>query len=310
MLNFFESARNPDMKLGVSFDPEYAGSLSMDPAEVFRLLADDWQFRYFRLSLPWDKVESVRGTFDFTEMDYFLSEAQKRGARVMLAIGNKTPRWPECHHPGWVASLPPAEFRAALLNYLSVAVEHYKDNPAIEMWQVENEPFLAFGNCTRLTNDELRGEVALVKKIDPVHPVLVADSGELTLWNVTARAGDLFGMTMYRVVWSKYFGYWSYDWLPPSFYRLKLWLAGRPLQSSYVVELQAEPWAQNGSLDKMSIEEQNKSMDLVRLRKNLDYAKRVGAPRVYLWGGEWWAWLLKNGHNEIPDFVAGLNSQN
>lgn len=309
MLNFFESARNPATKLGVSFDPEYAGSLHIDPVEAFRVLLDDWRFRYFRLSLPWDKVESVRGTFDFSEMDYFIAEAMKRDAKVMLAVGNKTPRWPECHHPLWVASLSSAEFHTALGNYLSAAVEHYRNNPAVEMWQVENEPFLKFGDCIRLTPEQLRSEIALVKRLDPIHPVLVADSGELTLWNVTAKAGDLFGMTMYRVVWNQYLGYWSYDWLPPAFYRFKLWLAGRSLQSSFIVELQAEPWAQGGSLDKMSIEEQNKSMDLPRLQKNLNYASRVGAGRVYLWGGEWWVWLAKNGYKEIPEFVAGLNAK-
>mgnify|MGYP001592434435 CR=1 FL=1 len=308
--NYFDSTRNPGMKLGVSFDPEYAGSLHLDPAVAFSNLLNDWKFKYFRLPLHWDKVESARGKFDFSEMDYYVNEAGKSGAKVILAIGNKTPRWPECHRPEWAVSLSPAELNTALESYLLASVEHYKNNPAVEIWQVENEPFFAFGDCKHITSAELRREIALVKQADSVHPVLVADSGELALWNTTARAGDLFGMTMYRVVWNKYLGYWNYDWLPAAFYRLKLWLVDRSPQSSFIVELQAEPWALDKPLEQMSIEDQKKSMDLMRLKNNIEYARRVGAPRAYLWGGEWWSWLKEKGYNEIPDFVATLNIRN
>lgn len=305
--NYFDTTDNPGMKLGVSFDPEYAGSLQLDPANVFKMLAYDWKFKYFRMPLHWDKVESEKGKFNFSEMDYYVKEAERSGAKVMLAIGNKTPRWPECHIPKWAGELHSAEYHKALENYLLTAVEHFKNNSAVEIWQVENEPFLQFGNCLRLTNDELRNEISLVKQVDPNHPVLVADSGELTLWNITAKAGDLFGMTMYRVVWNKYIGYWNYDWLPAAFYRLKLALVGRPLETSFVVELQAEPWAQNTSLDQMTIQDQGKSMDLARFKKNLNYVKRVGVDRAYLWGGEWWSWLEEKGYKDIPDFVRTLN---
>lgn len=305
--NYFDTTLNPGMELGVSFDPEYAGSLHLEPAAAFNALLDDWKFKYFRMPLHWNKVEKVSGKFDWSEMDYYVDQAGRSGARVMLAIGNKTPRWPECHRPTWASSLAPAEFDKALENYLRSAVEHYRNNPAVEIWQVENEPFFRFGECAPLTADELHREVALVKQTDPNHPTLVADSGELTLWNTTARAGDLFGMTMYRVVWNQYLGYLNYDWLPAAFYRLKLWLVDRPLRSSFIVELQAEPWAQNESLEQMSIEDQKKSMNLARLKNNIEYARRVGVPRAYLWGGEWWSWLRKRGYNEIPDFVTTLN---
>ncbi len=305
--NYFDSTQNPDMKFGVSFDPEYAGSLHLDPAVAFSALLNDWKFKYFRLPLHWDKVEKVSGIFNFAEMDYYVNEVGKSSGKVMLAIGNKTPRWPECHRPEWAFSLSAAELNTALENYILAAVEHYKNNPAVELWQVENEPFFSFGECLPLSSEELQREVALVKRIDNAHPVLVADSGELTFWNTTAKAGDLFGMTMYRVVWNKYLGYWNYDWLPAAFYRLKLWLVDRSPVSTFIVELQAEPWAQNKPLEQMAIEDQNKSMDLARLRNNIEYAKRVGVSRAYLWGGEWWIWLIKQGYNEIPNFIGTLN---
>ena len=147
----------------------------------------------------------------------------------------------------------------------------------------------------------------MIKQIDQRHPTLVTDSGELSTWRRTARVADLFGTTMYRVVWNKFWGYLSYDWLPPSFYRLKLWLNQRDTKQAYIMELQAEPWITNQPIEQMPMTEQYKSMNLDRLKKNLEYAGQTGFPRAYLWGAEWWYWLKEKGATEIPNFIAGLN---
>ncbi|HLC95580.1 MAG TPA: hypothetical protein VJH89_03785, partial [Patescibacteria group bacterium] len=57
-----------------------------------------------------------------------------------------------------------------------------------------------------------------------------------------------------------------------------------------VIELQAEPWA-SGWIPHVSLEEQFLTMDETKLRENVEYAKRVGFPEIYLWGGEWWYWM-------------------
>lgn len=305
---FWDNYLNENMLIGVSYDPEYAGSLKLDTVKAFKTIVNEWNFKYVRLPAHWDKVEKERGKFDFSELDFYMGESAKSGVKVMLAIGNKTPRWPECHTPLWATNLSREEYDKALREYIRTAVEHFKDHPALEMWQVENEPFLGFGgDCVRITPQQLKEEVELVKSIDKYHPTLVSDTGELSLWRKTATAGDFFGTTLYRVVWSKYLGYWRYDWLPAAFYRLKLKMAGRSPESAFVVELQGEAWAPNKPITEVSIEEQSKSMNVQRLKKNLDFAKKLGLPRVYLWGAEWWNWLKENGHNEIPDTVAGFN---
>lgn len=304
---YFDPFRNDKMQLGVSFDPEYAGSLKLNPADVFRNITKDWKFKFVRMPIHWNKVEKTPGNFDFSESDYYVGEANKSGVKMMLAIGNKTPRWPECHSPDWSKKLPENEYQNSLRDYIAKTVKQYRYYPALEMWQVENEPFLYFGDCLKLTKEQLKDEIALVRQLDQEHPILVADSGELGFWFTTATVADYFGTTMYRVVWNPFIGYWSYDWVPAAFYRWKLNMVGRVPQKAYVVELQAEPWSPNQALTDVSEGEQSKSMNLSRLKTNIDFAQRVGLGRAYLWGAEWWSWLKANGQNQIPDYIGSLN---
>jgi hypothetical protein len=62
-------------------------------------------------------------------------------------------------------------------------------------------------------------------------------------------------------------------------------------------ELQAEPWGPKLLYDS-PLEEQKKTMDIDRFRKNIIFAKKTGFDTFYLWGGEWWYWLKRVHHNE------------
>ena len=305
---YFSSLRTPHMIYGVTYSWEFAKWLGLDYQKVFITLLDEWNFRYILVPAQWDSVAAVEGQYDFRQLDWLMNEASKRGAKVILAVGQKTPRWPECHAPIWTEGKTDEEYEGVLADYIGKTVERYKNHPALEVWQVENEPFLPFGgDCRKFTSSHLHDELALVKRLDPDHPTLVSDSGELSTWLRTARVADLFGTTMYRVVWNKYMGYWNYDWLPPFHYRLKMWLNGSSIQRGYIMELQAEPWLPKNSFSQTDLAEQGKSMNLDRLKKNLDYAERVGMPRAYLWGAEWWYWLKERGEEEIPNFISELN---
>lgn len=301
----FKSQKN--MIYGVSFNTEYAYYLGLDPKKVFDKILADWNFKYIRLSAQWNLIEKTKGQYDWTDLDWLMNSAAARNAKVVLAIGNKTPRWPECHFPDWVDASSYGAHKQDLLDFMKTAVERYKNHPALEVWQVENEPFLDFGACRPLSDRELKDEVALVKQLDPAHPIMVTDSGELSTWRRTARQADLFGTTAYRIVWDKWFGYWSYDWIMPAFvYRAKLWLNGRDLNSAYISELQAEPWIPNKPFSDSPLAEQFKSMSLEQLKKNIIFASETGMPRAYLWGAEWWYWLESKGERGIPDFIKEL----
>jgi hypothetical protein len=304
------SAAKQPVIYGVSFQPDYADYLTGNYQDVFKTVLDDWGFRYIRLSARWSEVEGEKDKFDFTRLDWLMGEAQKRDAKILLAIGQKTPRWPECHAPEWTKSLNDEEYFSSLEKYIKAVVEHYKNNSALEIWQVENEPFLPFGeSCRKLSSKKFKEEISWVRVEDGSHKILTADSGELSTWFRTAQAADYFGTTLYQMVWNQYIGYWSYDWLPASFYRLKLWVNGRVPKDTFVVELQAEPWLPDNAIENVPIEEQNKSMNLKRLQSNLQYARRLGFSRDYLWGAEWWYWLQKQGLNEIPEFIKNLEGK-
>jgi len=176
-------------------------------------------------------------------------------------------------------------------------VEHYKNQPAILTWQVDNEPLVDwFGNCPKPDKNFVKEEIALIKSLD-LRPVLITDSGELSTWVRAARLGDYFGTTMYRVVWNKYIGYWSYDWfLPSAFYTIKAKLNGLDLDKVIVAELQTEAWLRD-DISKIPLEEQKKSINPEQFRKNIGVARRTGFSEAYLWGVEYWYWL-KDKHND------------
>ncbi len=289
---------------GISFSKNYASSLGLDWKKTYLDILTDLKPKYVRLGVEWNAVEPEPGKFNFTETDFLLAEAQKHEVKVLLVIGQKIPRWPECYFPNWFEKT--AKKDEAILNYLTKVVERYKNNPALEIWQVENEPYISFdfGVCGSFNPDLVAQEIALVKKIDPNHKILVTDSGELSTWRKSIWASDLFGSTMYRTVVSPDGLLFYYDWLPASFYRIKLWFFNRPVSEFFVAELQAEPWFHKaGPLNTNSIESE-KTMNPIRLQKHFDLVKHIGMPRAYLWGAEWWYFMKeKNGDARYWDLA-------
>ncbi len=292
---------NQDQIFGVSFNPEYAGYLGYDSMDVFQAILEDWHFRYIRLSAQWDEIEVSPNVYDFKILNDLMDEAAKYDAKVVLVVGQKIPRWPECHPPTWADTLSDAEYRASVKRLIKATINQFKDHPALEMWQIENEPLFAFGECRSFDKAMLASEISMVRELDPNHKIMITDSGELSSWRNTAKAGDIFGTTLYRVVWHKSFGYLAYDFIPPVFYRFKLWLTGQTKENSMVSELQAEPWIPDHDINKLDLDEQYRSMNLERLQKNVKFSQRVGFSRAYLWGAEWWYWI--NEKHGVSDFI-------
>lgn len=280
-----------DAHLGMTFSARYASDLGLDWKETYVALLDDVGVKKLRLPVYWDLVEREKGVYDYTQIDWQLAEAKKRNVEVILTVGLKVPRWPECHIPSW-ANDDKQVRKQGILHFMMKTVERYKGNSEVVKWQVENEPFLPFGICPDFEVSFLEQEVALVKTLDPSRPVLLTDSGELSLWVGAASRGDEFGTTLYRDIYSKKAGgYFTYP-IGPNFFRAKAWLVRTFAHQNnlMVIELQAEPWA-SGWVGNMSLEEQFKTMNETKLRENVDYAKRVGFPEIYLWGGEWWYFM-------------------
>lgn len=277
---------------GVNFSQKHAINLGLDWRVVYAALLDDLGAKRLKIAVHWDYIEGQGPGLFFDDLDWQMSQAEKRDVQVLLVIGQKTPRWPECHIPQWVKDLPKQDKEEAVLRMLAGIVSRYKDSPALWGWQVENEPFFPFGQCPGGTTRRfLKKEVDLVRSSDPNHPVVISESGEGSLWFDAAHYGDIVGITLYQKAWFSQLGmYISYP-LPPVFYWRKTQavqlLSGKKVIG---VELQAEPWGPSLLYD-MPLAEQAKTMNPVLFRENIEFARRTGLATFYLWGGEWWYWI-------------------
>ncbi len=282
-----------DIKLGMTFSSRYAEALGLSWQETLLAQLDELGIKHWRIPVYWDLVEATQGEPDYSAVDWQLNEIAKRDGTVILSVGQRVPRWPECHIPSW-AQEDVTLREQRLLAHIERTVERYKYRDEITVWQVENEPFLSqFGECPPLDPAFLEQEIALVKKLDPTRPVLVTDSGELSLWIRAAKRGDLFGTTLYREIYTHRFGgrYIEYP-VSPAFFHIKTAFTKlfTHQENFMVIELQAEPWAP-GWVDNYGVEEQFKTMNEEKLRDTLVYAQRLEFPEIYLWGGEWWYYL-------------------
>lgn len=285
-----------DVALGATFSKPYAESLGVDWKAAFLASLDDLGIRRFRIPAYWDQIEPKRDAFDFSDLDWMVRESGKRDAKVILAIGRKVPRWPECHAPGWAKSLEESEQRARILAMIERLVRRYAGNETIVAWQVENEPFFPFGECPPPDRDFLKEEVALVKSLDG-RPVMITESGELSTWMEATGIADVIGISAYRTVWNKYLGYFYWP-IGPRYYARR-YDAVAPLVSGVIVsELQAEPWVTE-PITSLDQDAQRALMNPERLRDNIDFTRRIGFSEVYLWGVEWWYWQRERGRPEM-----------
>lgn len=282
-----------DVSYGLTFQPSHATSFGLDWKESYLSILNELEPEYLRLSAMWNLIEAEEGQFSFADLDWMMDEAAAHGSQVTLVVGQKAPRWPECHIPNWVASYSASDRTRALMVYIERVVQRYKDHPALESWQVENEAFIPFefGECDLFLRDSVPDEIDLVRTLDPDHPVLLTDSGELATWRKPSALGDLFGTTLYRVVRTPNGRVVTYDWLPAGFYRLKAALLRISYDRFFVAELQAEPWFGDEDPIEADVSSIEETMTTERLIKHIQFSQHVGASRVYLWGVEWWFFM-------------------
>lgn len=282
-----------NINYGVTFSPRYATQIGLNWRDAYLKTLDDLGVKNLRIVAYWDQIEKTRGKYDFTDVKWQLDQAEKRGAKVIMTIGRKVPRYPECFEPDWWKTLSTDDAKnAALYDYIGVATRELKYSKAIVMWQVENEPFFPFGECKFSSVDIVKREVAVTRGLDP-RPILVQDSGEGGLWFLTYKMGDYLGISMYRKIWYDFWGvffgrfiYFQYP-LAHWSYKIKADLFGVPYQKIFVTELQAEPWGPRINSE-LSQEDIDKTMSKHLFLETISYAQNAGFKDLYLWGVEWW----------------------
>lgn len=290
---------------GVTFSRKYAEELGLDWREVYLAVLDDLQVKQIRIPIYWDEIEKEKGVFSYADYDYIISEGSKRNVKFIISVGWRLPRWPECHAPKWTNQESISDIQSRVLVMIEKTINRYKDNKSIVYWQLENEPFLDFfGVCPPSDEEFFQKELALLKSLDR-RPVMVSGPGELNMWRQEAKYGDIFGTTMYRVVWNRWLGYTRYP-IPPSFYRLKAWLVNIAPEKRIIAELQAEPWVPQGKIIHLSTKEADYSFSLDQFKDNLNYAKKTKFNKAYLWGVEWWYWQYKHDNRSFWELAKTL----
>jgi len=301
-LTLFSFGKDPDrISYGVSFSKYYSDELGISWKEIFIATLDELKVRKLRLVAYWPMVEPENGVYSFTDLDFQMNEAKERNTSVILAVGRRLPRWPECHIPGWAKDFSWEDQKKEILAYLGEVVGRYKSYENIIYWQVENEPFLsvfAKENCGALDEDFLHEEISLVKQLDPKRPVLITDSGNLGLWAGAWRSGDVFGTSAYLYLWNPEFGQVKSLYLP-SFYKIKknLMTFFFGAKRSILIELSLEPWLLEPTV-RAPLETQLDRMGIDKWNEVVLFAGETGFDEQYLWGVEWWYFMKENGHPE------------
>lgn len=305
---YYPSPRDLEHKsdfFGVTFSTKFSDELELDWKEVYAAVLDDLGVKYIRIPFYWDEIEPEEGVFDFRDYDYLIDEGEARDAKFIITVGRRQPRWPECHSPAWLNRKNATETSAATLKMVREVVERYQSRDSIEYWQVENEPFFgAFGVCPPLDEELLVQEIELVKELDS-RPIIITGSGEMSSWRREGKLGDIFGTTLYRVVYNSWFGYIKYPF-SASWYQLKAKLAGIPKERLMLLELQAEPWVPKGKMIYLTENQIDRSMSVEQFKANMQYAINLDWQRSYAWGVEWWYWQKKFGNPEYWQIAKQL----
>jgi hypothetical protein len=291
-------SKNENVSYGLNFSDKFAREMNLDWKQVFNTMVEEMPTKKYRLVVYWDDVEKNPGEFDYSNIKYQLDTLKKYPeSEVILVVGRKVIRYPECHEPNWWREIPSEnEKKKRILSYLERTVTELKNYESIKYWQVENEALFPFGYCTPISNlrEFLIEEVELVRKLDPTREIIIQDSGEGGFWFLSDEIGDYLGISIYRKVWFDFLGILTDQFsfplkypIGPAFYKIKAFLLGVPFEHIKATEVQAEPWGpvRNDLLTKEDIDKTMSEEDFMRI---FEFNKKTGFSEFHLWGVEWW----------------------
>ncbi|HEX6032206.1 MAG TPA: beta-galactosidase [Tepidiformaceae bacterium] len=274
--------------------------------------------KYVRISVHWDEVEPREGVYDFSLLDALLAEADRHGAKVLLTVGMKGQRHPEFYIPNWAlqrshtpeggipADDPYLHDRA--LEMVAAVVSHTAASPAIDSWSAENEPFIASPRASnwRLTPEWVAEVRDTIRANDPLGRLVLAAHAQHFVfdrrWQDALDAGDILGASIYPFRDHRVLGI---DFVVPILeigpiapnYAYQAREARDQGKQFWITEMQGEPWIHT---DPRTVGPDNASPNLTesKFRKSVEYARKTGASRVYLWGAEWWLYQKDHYHDD------------
>ena len=312
-----------EVKVGTTFIKINAEALGLNWKSAYREIVNDIGIKQIRIPIFWDQIEPKPGIFDWETLDWQMQEASKANAKILLVVGHRVPRYPECYAPDWTRSLDDRDFKQALFNMTTAAVLHFKDHPALEAWQVENEPLAKIlgkiwgGETCREVAPLVAEEVKLVRSLDQhKHPTIVtfafspwmtSQIRETLDFDSDVVAITLFNKLFFRSpVYSGYVEMFRMGFFSPLRLAYQAAIAQQKAKPFWVAEMQAEPWGPDGPYRFAHPEDAYISMNPDRLTETWNYATRSGISRIYLWGAEWWLSERNKGNSSMLNAVKEL----
>ncbi len=306
--------------LGTTFSQLQCAYLGLDYRTTFRQICQ-LGFDRIRLCGYWNELEPAAGQFDFTVLDWLLEEADRQKVELVIAIGMKTPRWPEFHFPDWLSDRydtgqghQPIDQRSPVLveytlRFIDAVMNHTKQVAAIRYWQIENEPFtqLEIAGGRFLSYEFVQQEVQQVRQIArPDQQILLTgsimlpfadDPGDEVAFQTCLAAADVVGFNVYSKVpigqTRFYLEPQAAFWQTLHHWRLQL---RQNHKAAWIAEAQAEPWEPNQLVATRGIHHPSSSpaqaIALTQQLVELEYNT------ILLWGCEYWYWHLQQGRSD------------
>ena len=326
------------VQVGISFNPHRAASMGLDYRSAFTRL-EALHFRVIRLSAYWDQIDQD----GYGQLDWLMSEAQRTGQPVVLAVGMKGLGWPEFYIP---ASAMPAEgltqgqdaatdasLRDATLAFVSDTVLRYRDHSTLIAWQVENEPFNRAGP-QRLWIDAgfLHDEIASVRQLDGHHrPVIVnafshfnlildqasarqgfdlrqwlgfeADSAERDGLSLLGK-GDILGLDVYTAIGYRFLGHDNISRADGD------WPDRLAKVRDLIRRQGKQAWITEAQAEPwesgVNSDADPKSTSPQAMRSLFANLKDAGFSTVLFWGSEYWLWRAERGDSRWIDTIKAI----
>lgn len=312
---------------GTSFSFEQAAWFGQDPHKSFEKLISEHKFEWVRVPFFWDQMTDSGGNLKIEDLKFAAETAKIHNTKLIIALGAKTPYFPEYHFPknigqklnfGQTINLnsPVAADILEIDKKVVLALSAYK---SVYAWQVENEPLLANVGGLKIGTDLLAAEIRTVRENDPLkRPVILNSAGSSVFGNDVKplisllSPGDILGVNAYfktqgtyllsknvfgkrvNVAWPKFLVWPVQSWLfiSPDFSKTKTQVEQKGLRF-WILEAQAEPYVRDLEYAKGG-EFSFVSADIGKVANYLA-SFRIGS--IGLWGSNFWQYRENLGDN-------------
>jgi len=335
-------------KYGISYSFEQAKWYGLNPQESYTSLLDEFKFAWIRLPFFWDQtlLRSEKATdgqvadLNLSELKFAIEEAGKRNVKVIIALGTKTPYFPEYHWPQNIASKvkfgelittshPVAKDILAIDQKIVKELSVY-DN--ISYWQVENEPLIGNVNKLKIDPTLVAAEVEIVRKTDLKKRPIILNHAATGFYDQSwkellpiLKTGDIFAVNAFfktkgkdlvtakilgkeiHILWPDHLVWPVHTWsiFSPNYTSIKKIVEANG-NKLWILEMQAEPYIKK-------IDQANDPL-LSFTPKDIitadNFLRSYQIEQIGLWGAHFWQYRMQKGDSSWIETTKSIVNRN